>query len=108
MQDQHLSADTRVILAALREQDDKQRQQIGTIRDAQRTLQQEVANIARGFPDGDPESHRRYHESVMEWRELRNKMVREALIKAAQVGGLGAIGWVAYALWTALKMEVLK
>lgn len=108
MQDQHLSADTRAILAVLREQDGKQQQQIGTIRDAQRALQQQVADISRGFPDSDPDSHRRYHESVIEWRELRNKMVREALIKAAQVGGLGAIGWVAYALWTALKMEVLK
>lgn len=108
MQDQHLSADTRAILAALRERDDKQRQQIGTIRDAQRTLQQEVANIARGFPDGDPDSHRRYHESVIEWRELRNKMVRDALTHAAKVGGIGAACWVAYAVWTAFKMEVLK
>lgn len=108
MQDQHLSADTRAILAVLREQDGKQQQQIGTIRDAQRALQQQVADISRGFPDGDPDSHRRYHESVIEWRELRNKMVRDALTHAAKVGGIGAACWVAYAVWTAFKMEVLR
>ena len=33
---------------------------------------------------------RRYHESVIEWRELRNKVVRECLVKAAQATTLGA------------------
>lgn len=108
MQDQHLSADTRAILAALRDQDDKSKQQINTIMDAQRKLQQDVTSISRGFPDGDPDSHRRYHESVIEWRELRNKMVRDALVHAAKVGGIGAACWVAYAVWTAFKMEVMR
>ena len=108
MQDQHLSPDTRAILAALRDQDDKSKQQINSILASQRKLQDEVTSISRGFPDGDPDSHRRYHESVIEWRELRNKMVREALIKAAAVGGIGGIGWIAYAVWTALKMEVMR
>lgn len=74
----------------------------------QKQLLHDVSNLRDGFPDGDPDSHRRYHESVMEWRELRNKMVREALIKASQVGGLVAIGWVVYALWSAFKMEIMK
>ena len=72
------------------------------------TMQVKQARLFLGFPDGDPESHRRYHETIIEWRELRNKMVREALIKAAQVGGVGAIGWVAYAVWQAIKMELIK
>ncbi len=71
-------------------------------------MQSKQEEILRGFPDSDPDSHRRYHESVMEWRELRNKMVREALIQAAKVGGVGAIGWLAYALWISLKMEIFK
>ena len=108
MQDPHLSPDTQVILAALREQDDRQAQQISTIRDAQRSLQQEMARVVRGFPDGDPDAHRRYHESVIEWRELRNKMVKDALTNAGKVGFLAACGWIVYAIWTAIKMEVMR
>lgn len=72
------------------------------------TLRKEVHDLRRAFPGDDPEGHRRYHESLIEWRELRNNMVRAALIQAAKLGGLGAIGWVAYALWTAFKMELRK
>lgn len=103
-----LSPDTKAIIAALRETKDDTNRQIGLILEAQRKLQTEVSGIAKGFPDGDPDSHRRYHESVMEWSELRNKMIREALVKAAQVGGVGAIGWILYALYMAAKMEILK
>lgn len=108
MQEQHLSADTRAILAALRERDDQTRKQIDSIIEAQRKLQDDVNLISRGFPDGDPDSHRRYHESVIEWRELRNKMVRDALTHAAKVGGIAGACWVAYALWTAFKMEITR
>lgn len=108
MQDQHLSADTRAILAALRERDDQSRRQIDSIIEAQRKLQNDVTSISRGFPDGDPESHRRYHESVIEWRELRNNLVREALSNAAKVGFFAGAAWVIYAIWVAFKMEVVK
>ena len=64
--------------------------------------------LAGAFPNGDGDAHRRYHESVLEWRELRNKMVRESLLQAAKVGGLGGIGWIAYAIWQAFKMEIHK
>jgi hypothetical protein len=66
------------------------------------------AEILKAFPAGDTDGHRRYHETVIEWRELRNKIVREALINAGKVGGLGAIGWLLYAIWIALKMELSK
>jgi len=72
------------------------------------TLRKEVHDLRRAFPGGDPEGHRRYHESLIERLELRNSMIRAALVQAAKVGGLGAIGWVAYALWTAFKMELRK
>ena len=114
-----LSPDTLAIIRAIQDVDSRRRdseerhhaenkRRIDCIVEAQRQIQSELKDISNGFPDGDPDSHRRYHESVIEWRELRNKMVREALIKAAQVGGLGAIGWIAYALWSAFKMEVMK
>lgn len=62
--------------------------------------------ILRAFPAGDTDGHRRYHEAVIEWRELRNKLVREALIKMAQATTLGALGWVAIAIWQSFKLTV--
>lgn len=83
------------------------------MRDSQREV---VATVARlessntlllsGFPANDIDGHRRYHEAVIEWRELRNKMVKEALIKAAQASAVGALGWVAFALWQSIKLSV--
>lgn len=69
-----------------------------------RTTQQ----ILRAFPGEDTDGHRRYHEAVIEWRELRNKMVREALIKVAQGGALAGAGWVALAIWRAFKITVTQ
>lgn len=62
--------------------------------------------LLRAFPAGDTDGHRRYHEAVIEWRELRNKLVREALIKITQAGALAAFGWLALAIWQSFKMTV--
>lgn len=64
--------------------------------------------LINAFPAGDTDGHRRYHETVIEWRELRNKIVRECLIHAAKIGGLAGLGWILYAIWTALKLELGK
>lgn len=96
-----LSDDAIAIIQAVRE----------TTADLERkitAMQSRQDMIIAGFPGGDPDSHRRYHESVIEWRELRNRMVREALMHAAKVGGLAAIGWIGYSLWIAFKMEIMK
>jgi hypothetical protein len=65
-----------------------------------------IDKLITGFPAGDTESHRRYHEAVIEWRELRNKLVREALIKVTQAGALAAFGWLALAIWQSFKLTV--
>lgn len=62
--------------------------------------------LLAAFPDGNIDGHRRYHESVIEWRELRNKIARESLIKAASAGAVGGLGWVAYALWKSFLITV--
>lgn len=62
--------------------------------------------LLSGFPADDVEGHRRYHESVIEWRELRNKMVREALMKMAGAGALATVGWLVVAMWNAFKITV--
>lgn len=64
--------------------------------------------ILNAFPAGDTDGHRRYHESVIEWRELRNKIVRECLTNAAKAGFLGGSAWLLYAIWVAFKMEITR
>ncbi|TQK10262.1 hypothetical protein [Herbaspirillum sp. SJZ107] len=75
-----------------------------------KTSQSEAAitRLLSGFPADDVEGHRRYHESVIEWRELRNKLVREALTKMVGAGALAAIGWLVLAFWQAFKVTVTK
>lgn len=67
-----------------------------------------TAQLLTAFPAGDTDGHRRYHESVIEWRELRNKVVRECLVKAAQATTLGALGWVALAVWKSFLITVQR
>ncbi len=116
---QGLSPDARAIINAIYQMDERHKRaedqkheenkrQIESILATQRQVKAELEGIARGFPDGDPESHRRYHEQIMEWHELRNKMVREALVNAAKAGGIAGLAWIAYAVWTAFKMEIMR
>lgn len=76
------------------------------IRDELASNTRTTEKLLQAFPAGDIDGHRRYHEAVIEWRELRNKLVREALIKVAQAGSLAAFGWVALALWQSFKLTV--
>lgn len=76
------------------------------LRDAQRDMATQLGTIARGFPAGDYDGHRRYHEAVIERMELRNKLIREALTKVVQAGALAGCGWVAVAMWNYFKLSV--
>lgn len=64
--------------------------------------------VLSAFPAGDTDGHRRYHESVIEWRELRNRMVKEGLIKVAQTGMLGGAGILLVLIWRAFKISVTQ
>ncbi len=57
--------------------------------------------ILAAFPDNDTVGHERYHRATIEWLELRNKTVRHALVMVAELGIVGAAGWIFYALWAA-------
>ncbi len=73
-----------------------------------RNIQNDISAIRQAFPADDMAGHRRYHEAVIEWQTLRNRLVRESLVQAAKVGTIAAMGWVLYALWVAIKMEFSK
>ena len=72
------------------------------------SLQAANERLRSGLPADDVEGHRRYHESVIEWRELRNKLVRDLLMKAAQATFMGALGFLALAAWKAFQISVTR
>ena len=76
------------------------------MRDAQKDIIRRLDDLTSGFPGGDLEGHRRYHESVIEWRDLRNKIVREALIKVGTSGLVAGSCWLIYAIWQAVKISI--
>ncbi len=76
------------------------------MRDKQDGILQKLDALSRGFPAGDYEGHRRYHEAVIERMELRNRLVREALTKVVQAGTLAAFGWIAVAMWNYFKLNI--
>jgi len=77
-----------------------------TISDKQTEMEARLDGVLGAFPSSDLDGHRRYHEAVIEWQELRNKMMREALIKAGSAGLLAGLGWLLWAIWNLIKMEV--
>jgi len=110
-----VSGNEQLILSLLQEVRTKQEEISAQASNFESTLMKHAADskamhqqLMQAFPAGDTDGHRRYHESVIEWRELRNKIVRECLIHAAKLGGLFGFGWILYAIWTALKLELTK
>jgi len=71
-------------------------------------IKNDLEKVLQAFPAGDTDGHRRYHESVIEWRELRNKMVREAFINIAKVGALAGAGILIGVCWKALKISITQ
>ncbi len=74
------------------------------IQETQNSMACQLSQITKAFPNEDIDGHRRYHESVIEWSELRNKMVREALLKCAGAGAVAGAGYLIYAISITVKM----
>lgn len=58
-----------------------------------------IAAIAAGFPDGDPDGHRRYHEAEIKRIEARAEFWSKLRLSVTQWGLVGFIGWVLVSLW---------
>lgn len=71
-------------------------------------LQAANERLLSGFPADDVEGHRRYHQSVIERRELVNKMLRETLVAIAKTSTLGALGLLLAAAWKYFLISVSK
>ncbi len=106
-----MSEDYSLILKLLQEVRDEQQYIITQLGNHDRQLTSHVEQssnrhleILKAFPNGDTDGHRRYHEAVIEWSELRNRMVREALLKCAGAGAVAGAGYLIYAIGVTIKM----
>jgi hypothetical protein len=64
-----------------------------------RQAMQEV--MTNSFPDGDPDGHRRAHEAWIRKEEDKAKFWHEMVVAGAKWLGLGVLGFLATAAWTA-------
>lgn len=76
------------------------------LRDEVRTLTGAVDTVAKGFPGGDAEGHRRYHELLIEELEERRKLRRA--IQEKTISGLvwAAIVGLGMAVWHELQTHI--
>lgn len=64
-------------------------------------LEQKVDAFIAGFPDGDPDGHRRYHEAMIERAKAGTEFRRKLLFELTKWGLLGFTGWLCLSLWQA-------
>jgi hypothetical protein len=65
-----------------------------------------VDDLAKGFPDGDWEGHRRYHEAVIKKMEARTKFYDELRAELAKKGMWALILMMGAALWFYVKSRL--
>jgi hypothetical protein len=64
--------------------------------------------IANGFPNSDPEGHRKAHELFIKHAEAKAVFWGKMRDEAAKYGILGVLGFILMAVWIAIKNEVHK
>jgi hypothetical protein len=64
--------------------------------------------ILKGFPQGDPDGHRRYHEEVMQQMAERRKLRQELLTHLLKASSWPALVGVCYVLWRYFKTQLLN
>jgi hypothetical protein len=65
-------------------------------------MEEKIDRVTAGFPGGDPEGHRRYHDAVIKKAESRAAFFEKLHYELAKYGLIGFCGWLFYAAWTAL------
>lgn len=66
-------------------------------------LQRLEEMIKEGFPDGDAEAHRKYHEALIRKAEERTRFYAELRVKLAEKGIWAVIVFVGAALYWYIK-----
>ncbi|WP_321902114.1 hypothetical protein [Paraburkholderia tropica] len=66
-----------------------------------------VDDLHKAFPGGDPDGHRRYHESLIERAEARTKFYNDLRSELAKKGLWALLVLIGLALWQYLKSKVI-
>jgi hypothetical protein len=64
-----------------------------------KALSEQVNHLSQGFPRGDADSHRRYHEELIAQIQQRGELWGKLRYELVKWGLLGFAAWAAYALW---------
>lgn len=59
-------------------------------------MEQQMEQLKTGFPGGDPDGHRRYHEMMIDEMEEKKKLRRELMthvLKSSTWAALGGVVW---------------
>ncbi|WP_059415630.1 MULTISPECIES: hypothetical protein [Cupriavidus] len=62
-------------------------------------LTEEVRRLRTGFPEGDSDGHRRYHEEIMQAMADRRKLRQELITHLLKTSSWAALAGVLWALW---------
>jgi hypothetical protein len=65
-----------------------------------------VDDLHKGFPAGDWEGHRRYHETLIERAEARTKFYDDLRVELAKKGIWALLALLGIALWQYIKSKV--
>lgn len=65
-----------------------------------------IDDLHRGFPDGDPDAHCRYHEILIKKAEARADFYMELRAELAKKGMWALIVLLGLALWQYIKSKV--
>lgn len=111
-----LSPDAKALLVAIQTMQEQQRRQnVAQQEQHQReneALQREIlalsAAVKTGFPDGDLDGHRRYHELLIEEALERKRMRSAIFIHVAKSSTWAVIVGLLVLLWVGFKERILK
>lgn len=66
-----------------------------------------IDDLHRAFPEGDPDAHRRYHETLIHKAEAKAKFYEDLRSELAKKGLWALLALIGVALWQYLKTKVM-
>jgi hypothetical protein len=76
------------------------------VEDKVNVLIERVDDLARGFPQDDPDGHRRYHEALIVKAEARARLYEKLLEELAKKGLWALLVLIGVAVWQYFKSQV--
>jgi hypothetical protein len=99
------------IWALKKDFDERHEENVGRndgINEQLRVLSDKVDDLSKGFPNNDPDGHRRAHESLIKKNEQRAELYQAIRAELLSNGIWAALGFVALAVWVAFKAKVIQ